>query len=489
LRLATRAANGGDTCYQSREAAIPQNNRPKHQYMLNISDNPLSPKHFENYSAIQYCSRYTSRSMARWLIGFLLIFLLAMFLPWTQNVRAKGKLTTLSPDHRPQSIYSTISGRIERWYIREGQLVKKGDTIAFLSEVKADYFDSKLLERTQQQVDAKKSSIGSYEGKASALGDQIRALNQARELKISQTRNKIDQYRLKINSDSMDLEAIKLDNKIAEDQYIRTDTLYQKGIKSLTDLEEKRRKRQETQAKKISYENKLASTRADLLNALIDLNGIVADYTDKISKAESDRFSTLSAQFDAEGSVAKLESQYSSYDARAKFYYVLAPQDCYISKVLKKGLGEVVKENEELVAIMPADFGDIAVEMYIRPMDYPLIELNQRVRFIFDGWPAFVFSGWEGQSFGTFAGRISAVDNMASENGLYRILVSPDSTDKEWPTALRVGSAAEGIIMLNDVPLWYELWRQLNGFPPDFYEDAKLDEQLKLKPAANQLKK
>jgi hypothetical protein len=33
-----------------------------------------------------------------------------------------------------------------------------------------------------------------------------------------------------------------------------------------------------------------------------------------------------------------------------------------------------------------------------------------------------------------------------------------------------VGSGASGIALLNDVPIWYELWRQLNGFPPDYYE-------------------
>jgi hypothetical protein len=25
--------------------------------------------------------------------------------------------------------------------------------------------------------------------------------------------------------------------------------------------------------------------------------------------------------------------------------------------------------------------------------------------------------------------------------------------------------------MLNDVPVWYEIWRQLNGFPPSLYEE------------------
>jgi hypothetical protein len=25
-------------------------------------------------------------------------------------------------------------------------------------------------------------------------------------------------------------------------------------------------------------------------------------------------------------------------------------------------------------------------------------------------------------------------------------------------------------MLLNDVPVWYEIWRQLNGFPPEYYE-------------------
>jgi hypothetical protein len=31
---------------------------------------------------------------------------------------------------------------------------------------------------------------------------------------------------------------------------------------------------------------------------------------------------------------------------------------------------------------------------------------------------------------------------------------------------LRQGSGVLGWTMLDDVPIWFELWRQLNGFPP-----------------------
>ncbi len=91
------------------------------------------------------------------------------------------------------------------------------------------------------------------------------------------------------------------------------------------------------------------------------------------------------------------------------------------------------------------------------------------MNFIFDGWPAFVFSGWPNLTFGTYEGKVVAIDNNIGHNGAFRILVAPDESNKPWPAALRPGGGARCIALLNNVPLWYELWRQLNGFPADFY--------------------
>jgi hypothetical protein len=127
--------------------------------------------------------------------------------------------------------------------------------------------------------------------------------------------------------------------------------------------------------------------------------------------------------------------------------------------------------------------------MYIKPLDYPLINLGQEVRFLFDGWPSIVFSGWPGFSFGTFKGRVVAIDNIISDNGQYRILVAQDAADaKVWPKALRPGSGAQGIALLGNVPLWFELWRQLNGFPPNYYQKEGKSEEPKLKAPVKRLK-
>jgi len=456
--------------------------------MLNISENRIKGKGLESYSSFKIVTALnTARKLAYWVMTFFILLIIILLLPWTQNMTSKGKVTTLRPEQRPQSVYSVIDGRIEKWYVREGQMVQKGDTLAYITEVKSEYFDPQLLERTQQQVNAKQASRSAYSDKRSALGNQLQAMQQALRFKQEQNQNKIQQYRLKVVSDSNDVIAAQTALDIATYQYQRTDTLYQKGIKSLTDLENKRNKMQEKRAKLISLQNKLLSSRNDWLNAIIARSAITSEYADKMAKVRSQQSSASSNIYDAESQIAKLENKYSNYSKRTNYYYILAPQDGYITEIYKKGIGETVKTTEPLLAIMPSNY-ELAVEAFVLPMNYPLLRVGQEVRFIFDGWPAFVFSGWPDQSYGTFAGKIFAIDIVANKKGKYRILIAPDENDKPWPDALRVGTGARGMILLNDVPLWYEFWRQLNGFPPDYYNEEGLN-KVKLKAPANHLKK
>ncbi|HEX2899266.1 MAG TPA: HlyD family efflux transporter periplasmic adaptor subunit, partial [Bacteroidia bacterium] len=317
----------------------------------------------------------------------------------------------------------------------------------------------------------KESSVTSYESKSSALDRQIAALIESRAIKLQQTENKIRQAHLKIDSDSIGFEAAKTNLDIAMKQFERMTSLYKSGLKSLTDLEARQLKLQEAQAKAIADENKLLTSRNELLNSLAELGSVQNEYADKIAKAQSEKYEALSGQFDASANVMKLENQYSNYSQRRSLYYVLAPQSGYVARVLRTGLGEVIKEGEELVSIMP-DHAELAVELFIPPRDLPLVHEGHRVRLLFDGWPALVFSGWPGASTGTFGGKVKAIDRFISPNGKYRLLVTPDETDIPWPTALQFGSGAKGMLMLSDVPIWYELWRRISGFPPLFYDKA-----------------
>jgi multidrug efflux pump subunit AcrA (membrane-fusion protein) len=126
------------------------------------------------------------KSSVRWLLILFVIGFACLFLPWTQNIRAKGQVTSLNPDEKPQTIQSKIDGRIEAWYVREGDEVIKGDTILRISEIKDQYFDPSLLERTREQIEAQKEVNQNYEGKAAAITQQLSALQTFRNAKLSQ---------------------------------------------------------------------------------------------------------------------------------------------------------------------------------------------------------------------------------------------------------------------------------------------------------------
>lgn len=438
--------------------------------MLNISKNTVKD-HFDLTSFESY--RLTipsneSKKRVRILLYCMLVVFVILFLPWTQNFRSRGIITALKPEHRPQTVHSVIPGRIEKWYVQEGEFVNKGDTILFISEVKDEYMDPDLLDRTKLQVDAKFLSVKSYEEKVKAQENQIGALTQNNRLRLEQAKNRLQQAQLSIMSDSIMLEAELLNLSVADAQYERMETLYDQGLKSLTELEQRKIKLQETLAKRISAENKLLSSRNDLLTAQIELNAIDNDFQDKLAKVNAERYTALSDQYDAEATLTKLENQLSNYTVRSGMYYVLAPQSGYITQAIQVGLGETIKEGAEIVSIMPDDYS-LAVELYLAPIDLPLVKTGNKVRFIFDGWPAIVFSGWPQLSNGTFGGMVYAIDNFTSTNNMYRILVVPDPEEDPWPEAIRPGSGADGIALLNDVPVWYEIWRQMNGFPADFY--------------------
>jgi len=448
--------------------------------MLNISENSIGSIDLSDFDSFKLLKKSFVRRLFLWLILILLaIFLACLFLPWTQNINAKGSVTTRSPEQRPQAIQSVIGGRLENWFVREGDFVAKGDTIVFISETKSEYFDPNLLERTSEQIAAKSNSVASYDQKLIALQNQYTAIQQTLDLKKEQNLNKKEQARNKIKMDSIDLIAFKTNLDIAENQLDRTKNLYDKGLKTLTELQEKENKVQAANAKLNVQKNKLLNQKNVLANLQVELQTIGKEYLDKLAKSQSEQQSAISAKLESVAATSKLRNQLSNYSERQKLYYVTAPQSGYVTKTLKKGIGETIKEGTDIITIMPAKY-DLAVELYAKPQDLPLLNLEDLVQLRFDGWPAIVISGWPESSTGVFQGKIVAIDKFISNNGFYRILISPHNEKKVWPEKLSIGTGAQAFILLSEVPIWYEVWRQLNGFPPDYYK-SKMEKKEQLK--------
>ncbi len=394
------------------------------------------------YSLRSLDTPMAGKILARWLLGMGIIFLIVLFLPWQQNIRGKGKVTALSPRNRPQTIETIIAGRIQKWKVSEGQFVEKGDTIAIISEVKEKYFDPQFLVRLRQVIDSKENSLNSKDMKAQALRRQVVALENGMRTKTNQARAQLEAERVRFAN--------------AKNQYERNKKLFEAGNIPLTKFQD--------------FDYKYQGAEADFVNAEIEIERVQAEYLDKINKAESDLNNTLSEQFETQAEIANLRNEFTNMEIRSQQYFILAPQAGFVVKATQAGIGETIKEGEPVCTIMP-DSNDVAVEMHVKAMDVPLISLGRKVRIEFDGFPALQFSGWPSVSVGSFGGLVKVIDYVNSKPGEFRILVIPDKDDQKWPKQIRNGSGTQSWVMLDDVPVWYEIWRQLNGFPPSLYEE------------------
>lgn len=401
-----------------------------------------------------------------WGLFFVLVFIL--FVPWTQNINTSGIVTTQFQEQRPQQINSIIPGKIIKWWVKEGDYVQKGDTIVELADTKDDYLDPRLIERTNDQLIAKKQKVDFYDNKITNIKGQLVAIEEGFKLKEAAIKNKIQQLERKILIDSAELSAAKIDLEVGTNQYNRAGKMLNDGIISLVDYERRTQSFNKAKAGFQEKQQKFLNTKQDVLIARIELNTLKQDVNDKLFKLKGDIANSNSEKSTVIAEVAKNENELSNYRIRGTQKWLLAPQTGQIIKAKKAGINEIVKEGEMIVEIVPNSF-KYAVELFVKPMDLALINKGQDVRLQFDGYPAIVFSGWPNSSYGTFAGKISAIETNRNENGQFRVLIIPDMKEKNWPSNLKIGTGAQGFALLNDVPIWYELWRQLNGFPPDFY--------------------
>ncbi|PWJ44791.1 HlyD family secretion protein [Sediminitomix flava] len=441
--------------------------------MLELS--PESPLERREKEAInkQYLSLKTLYSPASikllsyWLMGVCILAFIVLFLPWQQNIRAMGELTALSPQDRPQIIPSPIDGRVDKWLVQEGSYVEEGEVLVVVSEIKDKFFDPKLIQRKEEVIGAKEDAIKAKKKKIDIYNQQIQLLRNGLALKLRQNENKILQQTFKVESDSLAWMAGIVDFENAERQYYSNQILYDSGLVPLTYLEASKSKRMKAEAKILVQQKKLDVSRNERKILGLENNAIQVSVLDKIAKIESEQTAAIAEMAEAEGSLIKLRNELSNLKIRAEYKNVRAPQNGYIINAKKSGVGETVKLGSPLLTFMP-DKPSLAVALEVDAKDVPFIGKNRHVRLQFEGWPAMQFDGRPDIAVGTFGGEIKVIDSVIGKNGKFRVLVTPDPLEmnEAWPSELRMGLGVKAWILLDEVPTWFEIWRQLNGFPP-----------------------
>jgi multidrug efflux pump subunit AcrA (membrane-fusion protein) len=400
------------------------------------------------------------RAFMRWIGGIVAFAVAALFLPWQQNVQGTGNVSALSPQDRPQTLPAAIDGQIQEWYVREGDAVKKGQLIARISEVKEDYLDPNVVARTAEQRDAKAAAIGDKRRAAGSLGEQVDVLRRGMALKLEQTRNKIRQY-------EADVSAAAFDSAQKVNQLERREALFRDGLVDLNSVQSFRLNVQKAAAD-------LAEKRAGLANA----------------RSTSTRWRRV-PEGDRQGAVGALE------DARRRQHRRRRGGEARQQGGVARGAARLLRDPRAAGRLRGAGAArrhrrDDQGRRSARDRAAGRARAGGRAVRAGDGRGAHPRRRPGAAAVRRLAGaavlgvaererrdvrrRVAVVDRVGQPDGLFRVLVVEDTTtagDQRWPRQLRAGSGVYGWTMLREVRVWYEVWRQLNGFPPSVAEPAE----------------
>ena len=402
-------------------------------------------------------------------VAFVLLIFCLFFLPWQQFVRGDGRVIAYDPLERRVIVEAPLSGRLEKAFIVDGKHVKKGDLLFELEDN-----DPELLNNLENQAETAKRRWNAVKMRVDSLEAQLAEQKRTLEPLIAAAEAKEA--------------AMSYAARTAQQQYDRIKVLFEdeRGLVSQRD-----------------YELALLGrdrARAQWMNAQAELQRVEPDGKSKI---QSIRASLESARSDLESAEQSLQSAIIQVNQTQR-QLVVAPRDGIVQQVLVTE-GTYLKEKSPLCTIIPETEKRLA-EIYVRGNDMPLLQAQKKdasgqiiqrgspVRLQFEGWPAVQFMGWPSVARGTFGGEVILIDPAGDTTGKFRVLVEPDaeagapwSNDPTigqdgWPKVqwLRQGVRVNGWVLLRRVPLWFELWRQLNGFPPALSQQEPVSTEPKL---------
>lgn len=427
------------------------------------------------------------KSLAYITLLVLFFFVIFLFLPWRQTITGEGFVTVFSPMQRPQTINAQIDAQISKWHVNEGQIVKRGDLLLELVEVNPQYLDENQLEKLQSQKLALQDQKSATERLIKSLEAQINSLINLQNASVPNARLEIQQRGDELTANEQKYQAAEQNFKTAELNFERRKQLFEKGLSSKRDYELAELALVKSRSELRASEAELNIARRNVSMAQFDLSKVSAEASLKIQEAEAKLAQSFEKLASINNDIFKFDIEIANFEQRVDQRNVYAPLDGQVVRLKALGQAEIIKAGSQLAIIVPETY-DQAVELFVSDFFAPLVSAGRKVRLQFSGFPALQFSGWPSVAVGTFAGEVVVVDAVSDETNQYRVLVRPDYSrikngdDISWPdpNVLRPGTKSVGWIILDEVPMWFELWRILNGFPPTIMQNQRLEGAPKL---------
>lgn len=407
-------------------------------------------------------STTSARALARRLaLAFVALALALLLAPWQQSVTGHGRVIARAALERPQAIEAPLDARVAEVLVQEGARVAAGDPLVRLTDN-----DPELVARLERERDAVRARLDATRLAILASEQRIDGLRTAQRATVEAARARADMAADRESAARQALDAARAELNTATLNLERTRELARDGLASTRARELAELAEQTARATLGRAEAGLSAARREVKALRSDRTRADADGGAGVDAAEVGLQALRAEVARGEQELARVEVQLARQGAMT----VVAPRAGAVLKLIAAQGGELVKAGDALVHLVP-DTDDRAVELWVRGLDAPLIAPGRHVRLQFEGWPAIQFVGWPSAAVGTFGGVVALMDAADDGQGRFRIVVVPDPQGEPadaWPDPryLRQGVRANGWILLDEVSLGFELWRQFNGFPP-----------------------
>lgn len=438
---------------------------------IQIDDLATSSK-LQSWEAVQIPDRL--RFSARLAVKLILLFALVIaFVPWTQTITTNGQLSAYSPYERPQDIEAQIAARIVKWHVYEGVRVKQGDLILEMNDVDPNFMAPDLLSLLEQRKTALEQNRLAALDRADQLEKRIKEMQNLVKAAVPSAEARVVEAENRVREAEQRVNAAKIGVDTAELNVNRHRLLAVEGLVSQRELELTIQAAIASRADLQAAEASLKAAQQGMRALSFGRDQISADVLQRLLDAEASRAGAFADAARAANELADVALRLSNATQRRIASRIFAPIDGTVVRMAEVGPGETVRPGDKLVRISPLS-ADKAAELWADGLDAPLLNVGRKVRLLFYGIPAIPLPAWPELMAGTYSGVIKVVDQVDDGKGNFRFWVVPDPEDRPWPEQahVRQGTKVMGWVILNRVPLWYELWRRFNLFPPDYQERA-----------------
>lgn len=438
-------------------------------------------------SLIRAGKRRVTRRFGRFMLLVLVVspFVMA-FAPWQQNLAGEGRVIAFDPVDRPMQIQARTDGVILKWHVKEGQSVKQGEPIVDLADN-----DPLILQRLAEQLQAAEQKRAAAMQKRDQYDRQAQEAEKAREAAMQLADDEIAAAEQQVLVAKQAVKVAEANVAFRAASETMWSGLVADRIGASIELENARQQlaiaRADVEARSAAVLGAEASLRARKSARL----RVERDEQVKVQSAKAMRDSAQGEVAESDGAIPRIRRDLE----RQKQQQILAPVDGFVQSLLANGQGGVFVKQSATLAILVPTTRQLAVELKIDGNDVTFIDVGRHVRLQFEGWPAIQWVGWPSAAIGTFGGKVAFVDRFDDGSGDFRVMVLPDerpysesegsfvdwlrklvtfervsqaANPHAWPGEpwLRQGVRARGWVVLDRVSLGFEIWRQLNGFPP-----------------------